>query len=130
MTHDAGFQYVRQVDLAAFAALAPDERRSQKLLDRRTGADEVAVSYIRTPAGGGSPEGLHTHPVQQVFYVLAGTMTIEVEGRTFQAGPGSLVVFPKDVPHRNWNATDAETVHLAINAPAPQLDVPFARPVV
>jgi quercetin dioxygenase-like cupin family protein len=130
LTNESGFQYVRQVDFPAFAALGPDDRRSQKLLDRNSGADEVAVNYIRTPAGGGSPEGLHTHIVQQVFYVLAGTMNIEVDGQEFEAGPGSLVVFPANVPHRNWNATDSETIHLAINAPAPQLDVPFARPVV
>lgn len=120
---------MRQVDFARFAALGPDERLSQKLLDRASGAGAVEVNYIRTPPGGGSPEGLHTHVVQQVFYVLAGTMTVEVDGRTYDAGPGSLVVFPKGVPHRNWNAGDTETVHLAINAPAPQLDEPFARPV-
>jgi quercetin dioxygenase-like cupin family protein len=129
LTNDSGFQYLRQVDFAAFAALGPDERRSQKLLDRSTGADEVAVNYIRTPAGGGSPEGMHTHDVQQVFYVLTGTMRIEVDGRTFDAVPGSVVVFPKGVPHRNWNETDSETIHLAINAPAPELGVPFAKKV-
>ncbi|WP_329133765.1 cupin domain-containing protein [Streptomyces sp. NBC_01476] len=130
MTDEPGFAYVRPVDLARFAALAPDERLSQKLLDRTSGADSVAVKYIRTPPGGGSPEGLHTHVVEQVFFVLAGTMTVEVDGAVQQAPAGSLVVFPKNVPHRNWNDTDAETVHLAIEAPAPQLGEPFARPVV
>jgi len=129
LTEESGFAHVRRVDFARFAALGADERLSQKLLDRGSGADAVAVSYIRTPPGGGSPEGLHTHAVQQVFYVLAGTMMIEVDGQVHEAGPGSLVVFPKDVPHRNWNAGDTETVHLAINAPAPQLGEPFARPV-
>lgn len=119
---------MRQVDFARFAALGPDVRLSQKLLDRGSGADAVAVNYIRTPPGGGSPEGLHTHAVQQVFYVLAGTMSVEVGGRVYEAVPGSLVVFPEGVPHRNWSSGDTETVHLAINAPAPQLDEPFARP--
>ncbi|WNI16459.1 cupin domain-containing protein [Actinacidiphila sp. ITFR-21] len=129
MTDEPGFAHVRQVDFARFAALGPDERLSQKLLDRTSGADEVAVKYIRTPPGGGSPEGLHTHAVQQVFFVLAGTMTIEVDGAVRQAPAGSLVVFPKGVPHRNWNDGDSPTVHLAIDAPAPELGVPFARPV-
>jgi quercetin dioxygenase-like cupin family protein len=129
VTDDPGFAYVRHVDFERFAALGPNERLSQKLLDRTSGADEVAVKYIRTPPGGGSPEGLHTHIVQQVFYVLAGTMTIEVDGEVQQAPPGSLIVFPKNVPHRNWNDGDTETIHLAIDAPAPELGVQFARPV-
>lgn len=128
MTDDPAFPYVRQVDFARFAALGPDERLVQKLLDRGSGAEAVEVNYIRTPPGGGSPEGLHTHTVEQVFYVLAGTMSVEVDGRIYVAGPGSLVVFPRGVPHRNWNSGDTETVHLAINAPAPRPDAPFARP--
>ncbi|MBB5787249.1 cupin domain-containing protein [Jiangella mangrovi] len=127
MTSD--FRYHRPVDLDRFAALGPDERLSQKLLSRADGAQNVSVSYVRTPAGGGSPEGLHVHEVEQVFYVVAGTMSIEVDGDRFDAGPGSLVVFPAGVPHRNWNGTDAETVHLNICAPAPDPDQPFARRV-
>lgn len=123
------FDYVRKVDVAAFDALAADERYSQKLLDRKTGADRVAVSLIRTPPGGGSPEGLHTHAFEQIFYVLAGVMNIEVDGQTLPAEAGSLVIFPEGMPHRNWNAGDTETLHLAINVPAPELGVPAARPV-
>jgi mannose-6-phosphate isomerase-like protein (cupin superfamily) len=37
----------------------------------------------------------------------------------FEAGPGSLVVFPAGVPHRNWNAGDVATVHLSFNTPVP-----------
>ena len=123
------FSYLRQLDAAKLAALAPDERFSQKLLSRADGAGAVSVSYVRTPPGGGSPEGLHTHEVDQVFYILSGTMSIEVDGQTFDAGPGSLVVFPAGVPHRNWNAGNEPTVHLNICAPAPDLSRPFAKRV-
>jgi quercetin dioxygenase-like cupin family protein len=120
------FSFHRRVDFAKLAALAPDERFSDKLLSRESGAENVTVSYIRTPAGGGSPEGLHTHKVEQVFYILEGTMTIEVEGERFQAGPGSLVVFPAGVPHQNFNESDSETIHLNIVAPAAPEGEPFA----
>jgi quercetin dioxygenase-like cupin family protein len=119
---------LRQADLAKFAALAADERFSQKLLDRSSGGERVAVSLIRTPAHGGSPEGLHTHEFEQVFYVLEGNMNIEIDGETFQAPAGSLVIFPQGVPHRNWN-DDAESLHLAINTPAPVLGKPAAQAV-
>ena len=40
----------------------------------------------------------------QVFYILSGTMSLQIEGTEYQAGPGTLVFFPAGVPHRNWNA--------------------------
>jgi quercetin dioxygenase-like cupin family protein len=115
----ADFAYVRRVDAGALGALPPDARFSQKLIDQGTGGRNASVAYIRTPPGGGSPRGLHTHEWEQIFYVLEGTMTIEVEGERLTAGAGSLVVFPAGVPHRNWNDSDAATVHLAVNTPLP-----------
>jgi quercetin dioxygenase-like cupin family protein len=113
------FRYLRSVDHDALAANTT-ARFSQKLIDRSSGSDASAVSYIRTPPGEGSPRGLHTHKWEQLFYVLEGRMMIEVDGYgEFEAGPGSLVVFPAGVPHRNWNAGDVATVHLSFNTPVP-----------
>ena len=120
-------QYIRPVDFGALNA-APD-RFTQVLLDHESGATTCSVNCIKTPPGGGSPAGLHTHPVDQAFYVLSGTMGIEIEGQEYEVGPGTLVVFPKGVPHRNWNAGSEPTVHLAINTPAPDPAVPFSVPV-
>jgi mannose-6-phosphate isomerase-like protein (cupin superfamily) len=121
--------YVRKVDEAAVAAAGPDERFSQWLLDHNSGGKHCSINWIRTPAGGGSPAGMHTHVVDQIFYILAGTMSLEIEGREYQAGPGSLVVFPAGVPHRNWNGGSEPTIHLAFNAPLPDPNVPFATSV-
>jgi quercetin dioxygenase-like cupin family protein len=115
----ADFAYLRRVDADALQDLPADARFSQQLIDHGTGGRNASVAYIRTPPGGGSPRGLHTHDWEQIFYVLEGTMTIEVESRRMEAGPGSLVVFPPGVPHRNWNDTAAPTVHLAVNTPLP-----------
>ena len=117
-------QYVRPVDFAALNA-APD-RFTQALLDHESGATSCSINCIKTPPGGGSPAGLHTHPVDQAFYILSGTMGIEIEGQRYEVGPGTLVVFPTGVPHRNWNAGAEPTVHLAINTPAPDPSVPFS----
>jgi quercetin dioxygenase-like cupin family protein len=118
---------VRTVDFAAFDA-TPD-RVTQKLLDLASGAISCTVSCIKTPPGAGSPEGLHTHVVDQIFYILRGTMGIEVAGRRQEVGPGALIVFPAGVPHRNWNAGTDPTVHLTISAPVPDPSVPFATRV-
>ena len=121
-------EYVRTVDHEALAKAGPNERWNQWLLDHTSGGKHCSINCIRTPAGGGSPAGLHTHTVDQVFYIVSGTMSIEIEGQVSEVAPGSLVIFPAGVPHRNWNAGSEPTVHLAINTPLPDPALPFATP--
>jgi mannose-6-phosphate isomerase-like protein (cupin superfamily) len=121
--------YLRRVDQAALDNSAPGERFSQWLLDHESGAKHASINYIRTPAGSGSPAGMHTHVVDQIFYILSGTMSLEIEDKPYEAGPGTLVFFPAGVPHRNWNGGTEPTVHLAFNVPMPDPNVPFANSV-
>jgi len=120
-------QYVRPIDFATIDAST--KRYTQSLLDRDSGAETTSINCIKTPAGEGSPAGLHTHRVDQVFYILSGTMSLEIEGTEYEAGPGTLVYFPAGVPHRNWNAGSEPTVHLAIQVPQPDPNVPFSTTV-
>lgn len=119
-------EYVRQVDFGQLNA--SQDRFTQKLLARESGATNCEINCIKTPTGGGSPAGMHVHDVDQIFYILSGTMNIAIEGQEYLAPPGSLVVFPKGVPHRNWNGGSEPTVHLAFNVPLPEEGVPFAKP--
>ena len=121
-------EYVRKVDFAKFANAGPNDRLSQGLIDHGTGVSTCTINYIQTPVGGGSPAGMHTHAVDQIFYILSGTMSIEIEGQQHECPPGSLIVFPKGVPHRNWNNGTEPSVHLAFNTPMPDPDVPFSYP--
>ena len=118
--------YVRRVDQAAITA--SDDRFTQALFDHTSGATTCSINVIKTPAGAGSPAGMHTHVVDQIFYILSGTMSLEIEGTQYEAGPGTLVVFPAGVPHRNWNGGSDPTLHLAFNTPMPDPAEPFARP--
>ena len=120
-------EYVRKVDFAQMAG--GNDRVVQSLLDRDSGATSCSVNCIKTPPGEGSPAGMHTHVVDQLFYILSGTMTLEIAGESHVAGPGTLVVFPAGVPHRNWNGGNEATIHLAVNSPLPEPGQPFARPV-
>jgi quercetin dioxygenase-like cupin family protein len=121
-------EYVRKVDFAAMHR-NPQERVLQNLFDHTSGARTCSINCIKTPPGGGSPAGMHVHDVDQIFYILSGTMSIEIEGQTHECPPGSLIVFPAGVRHRNWNGGREATVHLAFNTPLPDPNVPFARSV-
>ena len=122
-------EYVRRVDFAAIDKSGADVRLDQSLFDHTSGAKNCTVHCIKTPAGGGSPAGMHTHDVDQVFYILRGTMSIEIEGKQYDCSPGTLIVFPAGVRHRNWNGGHEPTVHLAFNTPLPDPNVPFAKSV-
>ena len=122
-------EYVRKVDFTAIEGSGADERLTQSLFDHTTGAKTCTVNCIKTPPGGSSPAGMHVHDVDQIFYVLSGTMSIEIEGKCYECPPGSLIVFPTGIRHRNWNDGTEPTVHLAFNTPLPDPDAPFARSV-
>jgi len=121
-------EYLRSVDFAELTNSG--ERVVQSLLDHDSGATSCSVNCIMNPPGDGSPAGMHKHVVDQLFYILSGTMSLEIAGQRFVAEPGTLVVFPAGVPHRNWNGGFEPTIHLAINSPLPSPGEPFARPAL
>jgi mannose-6-phosphate isomerase-like protein (cupin superfamily) len=120
-------EYVRKVDFAAIAKSGAKERLTQNLFDHTSGAKTCSINCVKTPAGGGSPAGMHIHAVDQIFYILSGTMSIEIESTQYDCPPGSLIIFPAGVRHRNWNGGSEPTVHLAFQAPLPDPNVPFAK---
>jgi mannose-6-phosphate isomerase-like protein (cupin superfamily) len=122
-------EYVRTVDFEAIDKSGADERLTQKLFDHTSGAKNCTINCFKTPGGGGSPAGTHIHAVDQIFYILSGIMSIEIEGKQYDCGPGSLIIFPAGVAHRNWNDGSEPTVHLAFNTPLPDPNVPFAKSV-
>jgi mannose-6-phosphate isomerase-like protein (cupin superfamily) len=122
-------EYVRKVDFTAIDNSDPEKRFTQSLFDHTSGAETCTVNCIKTPPGGGSPAGMHIHDVDQIFYILNGTMSIEIEGKHYDCPPGTLIVFPTGVPHRNWNNGREPTVHLVFNTPLPDPSTPFAQSV-
>jgi len=121
--------YIRKIDFAAIEKSGPGDRFAQTLFDRSSGAKTCKIECIKTPPGGGSPEGLHTHQVDQIFYILKGTMTVEIKGDQYDVGPGTMVIFPAGTAHRNWNRGSEPTVHLSFVVPQPDPNLPFATHV-
>jgi mannose-6-phosphate isomerase-like protein (cupin superfamily) len=119
-------EYLKKIEIDA---LPRDRRVNEPLIDSDSGVTGASVALVSTPPGEGSPAGLHTHVFDQIFYIVSGTMTVVIDGAEYEPDAGTLVVFPAGVPHRNWNAGTEPTVHLAINAPLPDPDLPFASPV-
>jgi len=87
-------QYVRPVDLNAFPR---DDFHSEFVADRTSGLDSCICIVTRVPPGKGSPWRPHTHPADQLYYVLRGEMRARIGEREVVAGPNDLVYIPAGV---------------------------------
>lgn len=81
-----------------------------------------------TPPGGGPPPHIH-HRQEESFYLLEGTLTIQVAGRTYQASPGDFVHIPRGTVHsfRNNGNVDARLLTTVSPAGPAGLDKFFAE---
>ena len=88
-----------------------------KVMGEQTGGSAAVAEHILHPKQLGSPR--HTHRREhEISYVLDGVLGVEIGGETFEAGPGTTVHKPKDVPHAFWNPGDVDVRFVEIFTPA------------
>lgn len=99
---------------------APGEMR---MLGRQLGAEQLAVTHIRLPAGvrlappGFSPAFGHHHRTQEEIYlVLSGTVTVKLDDDVIELGPGAAVRIAPATKRavRNLGDEDAELLLLSV----------------
>jgi mannose-6-phosphate isomerase-like protein (cupin superfamily) len=84
-------------------------------------SDSLSVIQERMPPG--TSEQLHYHErAQQVFYILSGTATFEVEGETVIVEHNQSLHIPVGKKHRIFNKTDADLHFLVVSEPKSQGD--------
>ncbi|GAC1378548.1 MAG: hypothetical protein NVSMB48_00190 [Marmoricola sp.] len=123
----AGRGYVRALDPTSFHEPLPGFRL-QSLADPGSGSLHAVVNYAEVEPGGTTP-GLHIHEFDQYYVVLEGEMTVEVALQKHLVRPGSLVVLPAGVPHRQYNSGSAVERHLVVLSPAPSPGLPWDQGV-
>lgn len=73
---------------------------------------------MHTKFSPGSFVPTHIHETQDEFiYVIAGTMEIELDGKTLKAGPGTEVTLPMKIPHALFNRSDKPVEALVFVSP-------------
>lgn len=66
-----------------------------------------------------SGPGLHVHSREdEAIFVISGTLTFAVGERRFEAGPGTLVWLPREIPHTFANLGDEPVWTLGAITPA------------
>ncbi|MDB4886847.1 MAG: cupin [Gemmatimonadetes bacterium] len=84
-------------------------------------AANLSIIEERMPAG--TREVRHWHArAAQFFYVLSGTLTLEVEGTFHHLAPRTGIELPQGTAHQAINETDADVEFLVISNPPAQGD--------
>ena len=59
----------------------------------------------------------HSHPFEQLVYVVQGTMRFVIDGEEFIAGPGNLIRIPPDAKHFGEPIGDETVLNLDVFSP-------------
>ncbi len=59
----------------------------------------MSIIDVTEPPGAEAPLHVH-HREDEAFWILEGSVTIEVGDQTIEAGPGDYAMGPRDIPHR------------------------------
>lgn len=79
-----------------------------KLTGENTHGGLTVVEVTMGP-GRMAPPHVH-HREEETFLVTRGQLTFQIGEQTIQAGPGDIVVGPRDLPHRFTAGPDGATV--------------------
>ena len=60
----------------------------------------------------------HSHPHEQIVYILAGTVDFHIGGEVLRLGPGGLAVVPPNIMHHAVLVGDTPALNLDIFTPA------------
>lgn len=82
-----------------------------------TGGRVALVEHPIEPLALASP--MHTHEREdEISYVTAGQVGVQIGDRVMTAGPGTVVFKPRGVPHAFWNAGESEARVVELITPA------------
>lgn len=95
----------------------PEDLNFHVLLRSEQSAGHVSLVENTVPAHwAGTP--LHHHGFDEAWYVLDGTLTLQLGDEVLQAGPGSVTFAPRDTVHAVANHGDHPARYLLVCTPA------------
>jgi mannose-6-phosphate isomerase-like protein (cupin superfamily) len=109
--HDQSLGYVTRADIGT-----SDVMTLQLLTKPSVGRSGAKVSVCAEPAGAPGVD-LHTHPFDQFYYVLEGTLGVEIADSAHEVEDRTLVALPAGVSHRSWNSGASQVRYLVVEVP-------------
>ncbi len=68
-------------------------------------------SHITTVNPGQAAHGPHIHPHEEMLIVKEGTLEVYIAGKTYIAGPGSIIFYGPNDPHGTKNIGDVPATY-------------------
>jgi len=90
-------------------------------------ATEGLKMHVQEYDAGGytDPDEHPTHMhIEQVYYVMSGTMGLRLNGQDHLVKAGSYVFIPRGADHGHWNAGEDKLLFLTVNSPVRSGEVP------
>lgn len=114
-------KHLKSVDFEALGA-HPKEHVLQLLVGDWTNGPISSTTMVYNGKEPGfeteSETGFHSHPYDQIFYMVSGKLMVNVEGEEpFEMNPGDVLTYPAGLVHRNWVAGDEKCFLIGINVP-------------
>lgn len=82
--------------------------------------DQMSCQSFRIEAGGETDT--HSHPHEQLIFVLSGTLTFRIDERTVAVGPDEVILLEGDEPHSVANPGEVPATGLeAFSPPRPKV---------
>jgi mannose-6-phosphate isomerase-like protein (cupin superfamily) len=122
----SGYSIARREDALDFMAAYPGYGE-QRWYSDALGTEQVSFSWRRMPPGtGGRGSYGHRHPgSEEVYVVIAGTVTFKVGDDEFEAGPQTAVRMTGEDFYSVHNDTEAEAELLIFSRRL--ADMPFEK---
>jgi quercetin dioxygenase-like cupin family protein len=99
----------------AWAQLAGTKRTDLQRHDLSAPGREVIQTRVDFDPGYVSPKvsSKHTHPGEEIIYVLEGTLEYEIDGKPVRVKPGDVLFVPAGTPHLARNVGSSNGAELA-----------------
>ena len=94
------------------AKTANGERRG--IVDQPTATMTRFESHVTTLEGGRVPHAAHRHPDEEIVIIKEGTLEVTINGKTQQAGQGSMFFFASNELHGMKNIGTARATYYVI----------------
>lgn len=105
------------------------EGRIWYIFNKDTIGTEGVRIHVQEYQPGGYTEGHAPHQdLEQTYYILSGTMAVQISGKEYIAKAGSFVFIPRGAQHSHRNAGSDKMVFITINSPVRSGEVPPLPP--